>query len=244
MYEQTAQTEVQRGYLIAELPHRERPRERLLQKGAESLSDTELLAILLRSGPRGRSVLQLARDVMREFDGNLCQLASATISELRRVRGVGPAKAVEIHAAFSLARRLCESVERDRRKLEGPAEVAELLRETCRHLKQEEFHVLLLDTKHFLIRDERVTVGLLDRSQIHAREVFRSAIRESCSRIILAHNHPSGDPTPSAHDISCTRNLAAAGKVVGIEVLDHVVIGRRTSSRGKDYLSFKEENLI
>jgi DNA repair protein RadC len=233
-----------RAHLIAELPDRERPRERLVAKGADSLSDTELLAILLRSGPRGRSVLLLARDLLAAFDGDLARLAAAAVGELRQVRGIGPAKAVEIHAAFALARRLAAHMSGERPRLEGPAEVAALLRETFRNAKQEVFHALLLDTKHFLIRDEQVTIGLVDRSHVHAREVFRSAIRESCSRIILAHNHPSGDPTPSAQDISCTRNLVAAGKVVGIDVLDHVVIGQRTPTRSRDYMSFREENLL
>ena len=233
-----------RTYLIAELPDRERPRERLLRHGAGVLSDTELLAIILRSGPRGRSVLDLARDLVSTFDGDLRKLSGASISELCQVRGIGPAKAVEMHAAFALAHRLHVAQLGDRPKLASPGDVAALLRETFRQAEQEQFHVLLLDTKHFLIRDECVTIGLVDRSHVHAREVFRSAIRESCSRVILAHNHPSGDPTPSAQDVSCTRDLVAAGKIIGIEVLDHIVMGRATASRPRDHLSFREENLL
>lgn len=232
------------AHMIAELPDRERPRERLLRHGVDGLSDTELLAILLRAGTPGRSVLQLARDLLGAFGGDLARLAAAGIPELLRVHGIGPAKAVEIHAAFSLARRLCECSGPSRQRLESPAAVAALMREVFRHSRQEEFHALLLDTKHQLLRDERVTVGLLDRSQVHAREVFRGAILESCSRIILCHNHPSGDPTPSSQDISCTRNLVAAGRIVGIEVLDHIVIGRRSATRAQDFLSFREENLL
>jgi len=231
-------------HLIAELPDHERPRERLMKRGAVALSDAELLAILLRTGPRGRSVLSLARDVLAAFDGDLQRLACASVTELRRIHGVGPAKAIEIHAAFALAGRLSECVGPERPRIDGPADVARLLREALRHSAQEEFRVLLLDTKHYLLRNQPVTVGLLDRSQVHAREVFRWAIRESCSRVVLVHNHPSGDPTPSAQDIACTRNLVEAGKIVGIEVLDHIVLGRRTPARATDFFSFKEENLL
>ncbi len=244
MYEHISDSLGDCAHLIAEMPDRERPRERLVRQGAESLSDTELVAILLRSGLRGRSVIQLARDVMKAFGGDLKSLAEASITELRRIRGVGPAKAVEIHAAFALARRLCAYTEQARPLINGPGDIIELLREKLRTTRQEEFHVLLLDTKHFLIRCERVTIGLVDRSHVHAREVFRSAIRESCSRVVLVHNHPSGDPTPSAQDISCTRDLVAAGKIVGIEVLDHIVMGRRSPARPKEYVSFKEEKLL
>ncbi|OGV68725.1 MAG: hypothetical protein A3K19_13240 [Lentisphaerae bacterium RIFOXYB12_FULL_65_16] len=231
--------------MIAEMPNHERPRERLLGKGADSLKDDELLAILLRTGTRGRSVLDLARDVLKAFDDDLTRLAGASVTELCRVRGIGRAKAVELHAAFGLARRLAERQAGDRPLLRGPAEVADLLRERFRDAKQEEFLLLLLDAKHYLLRPpERITIGLLDRSQVHAREVFRVAIRESCARIVLAHNHPSGDPTPSAEDIACTRDLVAAGKLIGIEVMDHVVLGRKTLARLKDYLSFREERLI
>ncbi|OGV64613.1 MAG: hypothetical protein A3K19_29750 [Lentisphaerae bacterium RIFOXYB12_FULL_65_16] len=135
-------------------------------------------------------------------------------------------------------------VAEERPRLVAPADVAALMRPLLAGKQQEEFHVLLIDAKHGLIADELVTVGLVDRSQVHSREVFRQAICKSCSRIILAHNHPSSDPTPSAEDIACTRDLVAAGKIVGIEVMDHVVLGARTSGRLKDYLSFREENLL
>ena len=230
--------------LIAEIPSHERPRERLLSLGAEALSDSELLAILMRTGRAGRSVLELARDLMRQFDGDLGKIARASLNELQAIRGIGKAKAIEIHAAFALARRLSQRIAPATPKLESPAEVAALLREALRGKRQEEFHVLLLDAKHQLIRDHCVTVGLLDRGQVHAREVFRAAIGESCSRVLLAHNHPSGDPTPSAQDISCTRNLVAAGKVIGIEVLDHVILGERTVDRGRDFIRLREQGLL
>jgi|APSaa5957512622_1039677.scaffolds.fasta_scaffold133604_1 DNA repair protein RadC len=137
-----------------------------------------------------------------------------------------------------------EYVATEQPKLDAPTDVASLMRPILAGREQEEFHVLLLDTKHRLIHDRMVTVGLLDCSQVHAREVFRPAIEFSASRVILVHQHPSGDPTPSANDIACTRNLVEAGKIIGIEVLDHVVIGRRSQSRPRDYLSFREENLL
>ena len=137
-----------------------------------------------------------------------------------------------------------EYVASEKPKLTNPADVASLMRPILAGKNQEEMHVLLLDTKHHLINDHMVTLGLLDRSQIHAREIFRPAIEHSASRIILAHQHPSGDPTPSAQDIASTRNLVAAGKIIGIEVLDHIVIGQRSASRPRDYVSFREENLL
>jgi DNA repair protein RadC len=233
-----------RAYLIAEMPDHERPRERLARAGADALSDTELLAILLRTGRSGRSVLDVARDLLIAFGGSLDRIAHAAVAELSAVPGIGPAKALEVHAAFALAKRLSARHRPDRARLESPAQVADIMREELRGKTQEEFHVLLLDTKHVLIKDVRATVGLLDRSQVHAREVFRGAIQESCSRVILVHNHPSGDPTPSAQDVACTRNLVSAGKIIGIDVLDHVVIGLPTESRPRDFISMREEGLL
>jgi len=129
-------------------------------------------------------------------------------------------------------------------RVETPELAADLLRPVLAGCEQEEFHVLLLNTRNELVRDEQATIGLLDRTQIHPREVFRSAIRENCSRVLLVHNHPGGDPTPSAQDIAATRQLVEAGRIIGIEVLDHVVLGRRTASRSRDWLSFRQENLL
>ena len=131
-----------------------------------------------------------------------------------------------------------------RPQVQSPAEVAAVMRPLLHDREQEEMHVLLLDVKHRLIASERVTVGLVDRAPVHAREIFRRAILRNCSKILLVHNHPSGDPTPSAQDIASTRELVAAGKLLGIEVLDHVVLGQRTAERPRDYLSFREEALL
>lgn len=233
-----------RGFLIAEMPDGERPRERLESRGAEALSDAELLAILLRTGRAGRSAVDVARDLLVGFGGNLDRLAEASLGELRAVAGIGRAKAIEIKAAMSLASRLGGAGCSRNERMTGPLAVMQVMREKFVGKKQEEFHVLLLDTKHRLIVDELVTKGLLDRSQIHAREVFRTAIRESCSRIVLVHNHPSGDPTPSAPDLAATASLVAAGEVVGIEVMDHVIIGIPSAEHPLGYLSMKEEKLV
>lgn len=229
---------------IAEMPESERPRERLLEFGADALSNTELLAILLRTGNARCSVVTLARRVLDRFDGDLSRIANANACELQELDGIGIAKAVEITAAFALAKRLSRMARREPVRLTAPAHVVDYMRETFRGKRQEEFHVLLLDTKHGVIRDHCVTVGLVDRSQVHAREVFRPAIREACSRVLLVHNHPSGDPTPSEQDITCTRSLVAAGRIVGIEVLDHVVVGHADEGGGREFMSFREEGLL
>lgn len=135
-------------------------------------------------------------------------------------------------------------VAEERPRVESPEDAAALMRPVLSGREQEEMHVLLLDTKNRMVATERVTVGLLDRTQLHARELFRAAIRANCAKVVLVHNHPSGDPTPSAPDIATTRDLVAAGKVVGIEAIDHVVLGVRTPARAKDYLSFREESLL
>ncbi len=231
-------------FCIAEMPEAERPRERLLEFGADALSNTELLAILLRTGSTRCSVITLARRVLDKFGGGLGGIAQATVSELQELDGIGVAKAVELHAAFTLARRLSRQAGNNLLRLTAPAQVADYMREIFRGKRQEEFHALLLDTKHALIRDHCVTVGLVDRSQVHAREVFRPAIREACSRVLLVHNHPSGDPTPSEQDIRCTRNLVSAGKIVGIEILDHVIVGNRDECCGREFVSFREEGLL
>jgi len=207
------------------------------EHGYDAQSDTALLTVL--TGKR-----ETANALMHEFGGSLERIATATISELMAIDGIGKARAIELQTAFQLAKRMQRRAEDGRPRLESPGDVAEYMRETFRGREQEEFHVLLLETKHQMLKDVCVTVGLLDRAQVHAREVFRQAIKEACSRVILVHNHPSGDPAPSAQDISCTKNLVAAGNIIGIEVLDHVVIGKKTSDRPRDYLSMREEGLL
>ncbi len=230
--------------LIADMPGHERPRERLQRYGPEVLSDAELVAILLRTGRRGVSAVDLARHVLHTFEDSLNRLARARFAEIQRIPGVGLAKAVQICAAFELAKRLAAETEPEQPGLHEPADVCALLRESFRTVSQEEFHVLLLDAKNHLLRRARITLGLVDRTQIHPREVFQLAIRENCSRVLLVHNHPSGDPTPSAQDIAANRQLVEAGKIIGIEVLDHIIIANPARARGRKFVSFREENLM
>ncbi|NUQ70672.1 MAG: DNA repair protein RadC [Chthonomonadales bacterium] len=210
---------------IKEIPTEERPRERLAQYGPQSLSTQELLAIIIRTGSREQSVLRLADALLHAF-GGLRGLASAELGDLRRTRGIGPAKAVEISACFELGKRLVACAdERNRRELTTPEAVANLLMPEMRDLEVEECRLLTLDTKSRLIRIRQISLGILDQTVIHPREVFRPAISDAACSIILVHNHPTGDPTPSADDHSITRRLRAAGEHIGIELVDHVIIG-------------------
>ncbi|MFA6929618.1 MAG: DNA repair protein RadC [Lentisphaeria bacterium] len=230
------------SYLIADLPNPERPRERMLRLGVEALSDRELLAVLLRSGTRGKSVLTVAAELLQKFDGSLKRLASAQLCELSKIHGIGPVKALELNAAFTLAKRLTLESCIQQPQMTNPENVARYVREKLRQREQEEFHALLLDTRMRLIRDEVITIGLLDRSLVHAREVFRGAIKEACQTVIICHNHPSGDITPSQEDLKSTRMLQRAGQIIGISILDHVIIG--SSLEDARFFSFRQENLL
>ena len=224
-------------------PGRDSPAQRLAEHSARYLSDTELLSLLIRRYTGKADALDLAKQLLTSH-GSLSSLSRLPVDELTRVEGIGKASAASICSAFALASRISREKFDERAALESPKEVADLMREEYRGLGQETFYLLLLNTKHRLIRRQVITVGLVDRSQIHAREVFRAAISANASRVILTHNHPSGDPTPSRQDIDCTKNLASAGKIIGIEVLDHVIIGARTESRPRDYFSLREEKMF
>lgn len=232
------------SFLIAEMPDCERPRERLESRGAEALSDAELLAILIRTGRSGRSALDVARDLLVTFGGKLDRVTDATLDELRAVPGIGPAKAIEISAALALASRIGPGRRLRHQRLLSPAAVALAVRDQFHGKKQEEFHVLLLDQKSRLIADRTITRGLVDKTPVHPREIFRPAIRESCSRIILVHNHPSGDPTPSRQDITATKVLTEAGELLGIKVIDHLIVGAESAGYPMGYLSMKEEKIV
>ncbi len=224
---------------IKDMSWEDRPRERLMGSGPEGLTNGELVAILLRTGLPGRSAVVVAQEVLQRF-GSLQRLASSSVDELRRVKGIGRDKAVTLKAAFALAQRMAREIQRDAPALDTPEKVADLLREEARPAAVEQFHVLLLNTRRRLIRVERLTQGTLDTVLVHAREVFRPAIAANAAAIILAHNHPSGDPTPSEADIRVTRDLVRAGQLLRIEVLDHVILGCRTESRDRDYVSLRE----
>lgn len=225
--------------LIRDMSSFDRPRERLAREGADALSNAELLAILLRTGTRGQSALAVAQELLVRH-GTLEQLGRAPEVELRAVAGVGRDKALTLQAAFALARRLTREIQSTAPLLDTPESVADLLREENRLYEVERFQVLLVNTRRRLVRVERVSDGTLDSVMVHPREVFRCAISGGASAIILAHNHPSGDPTPSEADIRITRDLIRAGQLLKIDVLDHIILGRRTAERTKDYVSLRE----
>jgi DNA repair protein RadC len=225
------------GYAIREWPVRERPRERLSTAGPSALATRELLAILIGSGREGSSAVDIAGELLRTADGSLRRLAASAPTELAAVRGVGPAVAARVSAALELGRRLAREGPVERSRIGGPRDVYDRCAPALRDLKQEEFHVLLLNTQNAVVRELVITRGTLDTSLVHPREVFRSAITECAAAVVLVHNHPSGDPTPSAEDRAVTMQLAQAGKLLGIAVLDHVIVGD-----GR-YVSFVEAQL-
>jgi DNA repair protein RadC len=224
---------------IKDLPDAERPRERLAEKGPDALKNSELIAILLRTGLKGTSAIQVAEQLLQKF-GSLDSLARASITDLRKVKGIGRDKAVTLVAAFTLARKMAEELRNESPVLDSPAVVADLLREDNRVHQVEHFSVLLLNTRRKLIRVENITQGTLDTILVHPREVFKSAIAAGAASIVLVHNHPSGDPTPSEADIRVTRDLIRAGQLLKIEVIDHVILGRPAAGRARDYASLKE----
>ncbi len=206
-------------------PAGERPRERLQHAGPQALAVRELLAILIGSGGRDGSALDVARRLLDRGGGSLRELGSLGFQELRAVPGVGSATAARIGAAIELSRRVAAEEAGERPRIRGPQDVHRLMAPHLRDLSHEEFHALILNTRHRVLRDVLVTRGILDASLIHPREVFRPAIADSAASVVLVHNHPSGDPEPSPEDRRVTRQLQEAGRTVGIQVLDHVVIG-------------------
>jgi DNA repair protein RadC len=229
---------VQSQYAIKEWPVHERPRERLDAVGAAALATRELVAILIGSGRTGTSAVDVAGHLLQSADGSLRRLASAPTCDLTRVAGVGPAVAARIAASLELGRRLAREGPNERLRIRGPRDVYERCAPSMRDLMQEEFRVLLLNTQHAVIREHVVTRGTLDTSLVHPREVFRAAVAEASSAVILVHNHPSGDPTPSSEDRDVTRQLADAGRIIGIPVVDHLIVGDAR------YVSFVEAGLL
>jgi len=224
---------------IKDMAAQDRPRERLVLEGADALSNAELIAILLRTGLKGYSAIHIAQQLLAKF-GTLDGLARAPLEELRQVKGVGRDKAVTLKAAFTLARKMAAEMRAESPLLDTPERIADLLREESRPQDVEQFRVVLLNTRRRLIGLETISQGTLDTILVHPREVFKRAIAANASAVVLVHNHPSGDPTPSEADIKVTRDLIRAGQLLKIEVLDHVIIGRRTMERHKDYVSLRE----
>jgi len=207
------------------IPPADRPRERLRSLGGAALSTRELLAILVGSGGRSGSALDVADRLLLWGSGSLRRLDTLAGGGSQEVPGVGGATASRLAAALELGRRAAREPLPQRVRIRGPADVHALVGPRLRDLPQEEFHVLLLNTQHRVLRTVLVTRGVLDASLIHPREVFRPAIREAAAAVVLVHNHPSGDPAPSAEDRAVTRSLARAGQTLGIRVLDHVIVG-------------------
>ncbi|SHK61044.1 RadC family protein [Desulforamulus aeronauticus] len=220
--------------IIRELPPEQRPRERMLKEGATSLSDIDLLAIMLRTGTAKSSAMELAAAILSRFK-DLRVLSQATIEELSEIKGIGPVKAVQVKAALELGRRLAALPAEERPIIRCPEDVCSLLMEDLRNLDREYFLALLLNTKNQVLAKETISIGTLNASMVHPRELFKVAIRRSAAAVILVHNHPSGDPTPSREDITLTKRLQEAGEIIGIDVLDHIVIGdnRFTSLKSK-----------
>ncbi len=222
---------------IKQMPEEMRPRERMLRYGPEALTEVELIAILLRSGTPTTTSLELASQLLACFEG-IRGLMAAGVEELQGVKGVGPAKATEIRAALELGRRVAAAPPAERPVIRTPEDAAAVVMEDFRHLDREHFSVLVLNTKHQVLATERVSVGTLNSSSVHPREVFKSAVRRSAAALVLVHNHPSGDPTPSRQDIELTGRLVEAGKIMGIEILDHIIVG------DKKYTSLRAEGFI
>lgn len=227
------------GMRLKDQPLSERPRERLAAYGADALSQAELVAILLRTGLKGTNVLDIGKQLIQKY-GSLQALAGASIEDLKQVKGIGQDKAVTLAAAFALARKMAEELRREAPLLDTPDAVAALMREHNRLRQVETFQILLLNTRRRLIDVVKISEGTLDTILVHPREVFKPAISANAAALVLAHNHPSGDPTPSEADIKVTRDLIRAGQLLKIDVLDHIILGRATQDRPKDYVSLRE----
>jgi DNA repair protein RadC len=226
------------GLSIRELPASERPRERLSSHGAGRLSAIELLAIVLGTGRGGQSAIEVAHEILARSGGSLRRIAAEPLGMLTGIAGIGRARAMTIHAALELGRRMMIETRQEGTAIRSPRDVYRMFAPRLEDLPVEEFHVAVLDAQHRVERDITITRGILNSSLVHPREVFREAIAERAAALILVHNHPSGDPTPSPDDRMVTQQLVAAGQLLDIPVHDHVIVGR-----GR-YTSFAEAGLL
>jgi DNA repair protein RadC len=227
---------MQRSFTIHDLPRTERPRERFALYGPEALSTYELLAIILGNGIRGESVLLVAQKVLKAFS-NLKGLSQASLEELSRVKGIGLARAIQIKSIFELGKRV-EQNQDEKIVISNPADVAKIVGPRLNHKQKEHFLLLSLDSRNTVKKIGKITVGILDSSLIHPREVFKEAIQSLASSIILVHNHPSGNPNPSEADIEITKIMVETGSIIGIKVLDHII------TTHQEIYSFQEHGLL
>ena len=228
----------ERKYTIKELPKSERPREKLFNHGAGSLSNAELIAVIIRTGYMEDTALDLAGRILSLHESGIAYLSDISYEELTEVKGIGSCKAAQILAVMEIGKRINRRGSHDKIKVTSPDILANLLMDEMRFLFKEHFKVALLDTKNQIIGIEEISVGTLNASIVHPRDVFKVAIKRNCNSIILVHNHPSGDVEPSNEDINITRRLVDAGNLLGVSILDHIIIG------DDKYLSFKQKNII
>lgn len=226
-----------KSFTIKDIPEQERPRERLAKYGSEILSNVELLAIILRSGTRNDSAINIASRLLKNECG-IRYLHECSFEELKSIRGIGAAKACQIKAALELGKRLRTFKDNNNIFIKTPGDAAELVMEEMRYLRKEHLKLILLSTKNMVISVKDISIGSLNSSIVHPREIFVEAIKSSCASIIICHNHPSGDPSPSQEDINVTKRIYESGRIVGIDLIDHIIIGD-----GK-YISLKEKNIF
>ncbi|NLX61554.1 MAG: DNA repair protein RadC [Tissierellia bacterium] len=227
-----------KSYTIKDLPMEERPREKLVKYGVGALSNAELIAIIIRTGYKEDTAIDLANRLISMDNSGIRFLSQATVEELTKIKGIGHCKAAQIIAAIELGKRISSYGVGSKLKVDSPQVVVQLLMDEMRYFNKEHFRIVLLNTKNQVISIEEISVGNLNSSIVHPREVFNIAIRRSANSIILVHNHPSGDSTPSKEDINITYRLVEVGNIIGIKVLDHIIIG------DNNYTSFRDKNII
>ena len=227
-----------RGYTIKDLPESERPREKLYAHGVSTLSNAELLAVIIRTGTGKESAIEVSRRLIGMDSRGIGALTDASISDLTKIKGIGECKAAQIIAALELGKRIKRVGYYDKIRVTSPDVVADIVMEDMKFLQKEHFNIVVLDTKNHIIRIDNISIGTLNASIVHPRDVFKAAIKNNGNSVILVHNHPSGDVTPSSEDINITKRLIEGGNIIGIKVLDHLIIGNGS------YLSMKEKNLM
>lgn len=229
---------IENSYTMKDLPVSERPREKLKEYGVSRLSNSELISIIIRTGYRDYTALDLANKILTIDETGIKYLSEVSLEELQTVKGIGECKAAQLLASVELGKRISTFRESPKLRINSPKVVVDMFMEEMKYFKKEHFRSLNLDTKNQIISIEEISVGNLNTSIVHPREVFNKAIKRSANSVILLHNHPSGDATPSQQDINVTLRLIEVGMIVGIEVLDHIILGNNT------YTSMKQENII